>query len=1339
MLPNLFRRARSRVRSTAVLAAVVLAVGALLPAQASAAPSSTQSTVTTYTPPVSDAIETLRHYGIVVGDETGNLQLYNNISRAEMVTILVRLLGKEGEAQQRYGSTAFTDTGRHWASGYVAVAQQQGLANGYPDGSFRPDNPVTYAEAMALLLRTVGKSTTGPWPSAVINEAVSLGIEPPDVSLSSVANTAALRLHVFQSLFLAGTRITLPSSGKTAFQTYIDTTPPNLYVTPLPSTTTSDSVIIQGSASDAVAVYVNGVQAPLAANGTFQRTVSLVPGLNTFAIYAFDRVGNRTIESVATTYATGAARIEVDGPTTVKAGSDVKYNVQVFDKNGINVGARDVSVKVVGNIGQYDLETHTLHVGNTSTTGKLIFSVGSLSKEISVTVQGLATGAESLRFANISEKSVLSINQNHQIRIDVLDKNGNVLTSDNGREITLRASGDPDVDITPTTITTIQGKAYFTIRSDEDGPVTLRASAEGLDDVEVTINFATDYRILLRANPEWLPPDGESEAEITAVLVDKYNYPVKNRDEDIEIELDVSGRGDLDDDTVTIEKGDSESERDTGVVVADDREGTITVTGRVVDGPKYTVVPLTIPVEEPEAAEDMQLRITGPSSADVGDEVTYTVEIRDKYGYLVTSGSYAFQIAIKTSNKEYDEDGIPKDMEVYLGDTTLNPVDDGYAEGSSRDGDDVIARTVNGKATIKVRYNVSGEVTITPVPKGYTAEAYDSKGYEGAAASTKEIDEDNITSVTTSFYDDPAFIRLEVDSDLGKGQPGGAVRSGRSTTVTIRALVVDDNGTWVPGVNDYTVELAYDFLGSASQKDLKNNVKIDDDSIKLTNGKAEFKVQFGSGAPVGTYEFYATARKGSWLWNRKSLGEYASVPIDVEKNAPELKDDNIIVDIRGYRDGKLGSSYIVGTEDEGMAIVLNSKLLNNERAAKVRVYEEGKRSEIFTSDVVDFDPNASEPVVIYVPRDVLDDGEAYEVRIENSRGLSDRSAPSEEVSVVSGYSRATLSSAEFTGKKSGNYYVLEVTTSRTSCSGEIDPDKLLIVAGSQKIYPDRVDFGKDVNSSCRAFNILLSEQQLKNLLSQADKNPRLEVEDGWYYEKGGKSAEAAEVKITGLVSINRAIVDWAANKLIIEGTGLKKTDLGKSNTYKTGYSKVYIYPGSLKAQPIQLQDEHVVSQNATLSDTQWVLPLETAGGKTQLKEDMKAKGKQSTWIVVIKDWYGDWPDATVTLQSPAVVTGAEYNARTDTLTLKGSGFDPTGSLDLTQMRVKTWNNKDTATVGGTVQTDKCTTTRIVITVSKGAADLIENNNYVYFYGLNGWLKDEVGIYAAPTGDLLITQ
>lgn len=41
----------------------------------------------------------------------------------------------------------------HWAFGYIAAAVDAGYISGYPDGSFRPDNTITRAEAVTILNR----------------------------------------------------------------------------------------------------------------------------------------------------------------------------------------------------------------------------------------------------------------------------------------------------------------------------------------------------------------------------------------------------------------------------------------------------------------------------------------------------------------------------------------------------------------------------------------------------------------------------------------------------------------------------------------------------------------------------------------------------------------------------------------------------------------------------------------------------------------------------------------------------------------------------------------------------------------------------------------------------------------------------------------------------------------------------------------------------------------------------------------------------------------------------------------------------------------------------------
>ena len=52
----------------------------------------------------------------------------------------------------------FTDlSGNHWAYPYVSDLVDQGVVNGYPDGSFRPETGVTYGEAFKLILLASGR------------------------------------------------------------------------------------------------------------------------------------------------------------------------------------------------------------------------------------------------------------------------------------------------------------------------------------------------------------------------------------------------------------------------------------------------------------------------------------------------------------------------------------------------------------------------------------------------------------------------------------------------------------------------------------------------------------------------------------------------------------------------------------------------------------------------------------------------------------------------------------------------------------------------------------------------------------------------------------------------------------------------------------------------------------------------------------------------------------------------------------------------------------------------------------------------------------------------------
>lgn len=104
-----------------------------------------------------EAVLALKAFGIMVGDkDTGEYRENDPIKRSEFAKVAIHTLGIEDIAIKS-ADTRFTDVGaEHWASGYINVASQHGLIVGDPDGKFRPDDSISYAEAMTILVRMTG-------------------------------------------------------------------------------------------------------------------------------------------------------------------------------------------------------------------------------------------------------------------------------------------------------------------------------------------------------------------------------------------------------------------------------------------------------------------------------------------------------------------------------------------------------------------------------------------------------------------------------------------------------------------------------------------------------------------------------------------------------------------------------------------------------------------------------------------------------------------------------------------------------------------------------------------------------------------------------------------------------------------------------------------------------------------------------------------------------------------------------------------------------------------------------------------------------------------------------
>lgn len=104
-----------------------------------------------------EAVTILNSLKIFEGDDQGNFRPDDTITRAEVVAVVLRAQGSGDAAAGAKGNTVFSDVGAdHWAAGYINIATQLGIVNGFPDKTFKPGDPVTYEQATKMIVAALG-------------------------------------------------------------------------------------------------------------------------------------------------------------------------------------------------------------------------------------------------------------------------------------------------------------------------------------------------------------------------------------------------------------------------------------------------------------------------------------------------------------------------------------------------------------------------------------------------------------------------------------------------------------------------------------------------------------------------------------------------------------------------------------------------------------------------------------------------------------------------------------------------------------------------------------------------------------------------------------------------------------------------------------------------------------------------------------------------------------------------------------------------------------------------------------------------------------------------------
>ncbi len=168
---------RNLKRALSLVLAMVMLLGMVM------VPASAESTNTVSTIKFADADEIKYTDAVAI---TGGVGLFagtdgkflpkGTVTRAQMATIIVKMLhGADANADSFKGSGKFSDTASFeggWAEGYINWCATLGVVAGYGDGTFRPGQAVTTAEAATMILNAL-KIDAGPgtWPTTVMAKA----------------------------------------------------------------------------------------------------------------------------------------------------------------------------------------------------------------------------------------------------------------------------------------------------------------------------------------------------------------------------------------------------------------------------------------------------------------------------------------------------------------------------------------------------------------------------------------------------------------------------------------------------------------------------------------------------------------------------------------------------------------------------------------------------------------------------------------------------------------------------------------------------------------------------------------------------------------------------------------------------------------------------------------------------------------------------------------------------------------------------------------------------------------------------------------------------------------
>lgn len=315
-----------------ILAALLAAAALFSLALPAAASGGSFSDITDHETAVN--VDVLRLMGAVSGDSGGTFRPNDQLTRAQFCTMLVGLLRQQSKVPMYTTRTIFSDvTASHWARGYINLAAsitvggsgssdgegsqtQTRLISSRGDGTFGPDEKITFAEAVTILIRLLSYNETDAgavWPEGYLNLANSLGLTD-GVSLGySAPITRAQTAQLFVNTLRCET-----ASGRPYYESLGASAKEKVIL--LDANATAEDNDSQGAIRTSEGTYLPAVEGVVPSALQGRRGVLVLDDKNRIITFLPDETASVTVTlsgAAQPTYLTGTngTRYSIDGDT----------------------------------------------------------------------------------------------------------------------------------------------------------------------------------------------------------------------------------------------------------------------------------------------------------------------------------------------------------------------------------------------------------------------------------------------------------------------------------------------------------------------------------------------------------------------------------------------------------------------------------------------------------------------------------------------------------------------------------------------------------------------------------------------------------------------------------------------------------------------------------------------------------------------------------------------------------------------------------------------------------------------------------------------------------------